>query len=69
MEMVKIEDAQRISRELEGAAAALNKVIGAAASIGMQVEVEALDVRQMSEAGPTPFVSAVAKIRPDQLEV
>ncbi|HBB81972.1 MAG TPA: hypothetical protein DC031_01560 [Sulfitobacter sp.] len=67
--MVKIEDAQRISRELEAAAAALNRAIGAAASIGMLVEVETVEVRQMSDAGPTPYVNAVAKIRPDQLEV
>lgn len=67
--MVKLEDAQRISCELDGAAAALNKAIFAAASIGMLVEVEAVNVRQMADAGPTPYINVLAKIGPDKLEV
>lgn len=69
MKPIPYETALALTRLIEAAARQLNQHIADAAKLGMTVEANLIEVRQISDASPTPFVDISAKVRPDQISL
>ncbi|QXN71640.1 hypothetical protein RCKEMMY_41 [Rhodobacter phage RcKemmy] len=69
MKPIPYETALALTRLIEAAARQLNQHIADAAKLGMTVEANLIEVRQISDASPTPFVDVTAKVRPDQISL
>ena len=69
MKPIPYETALALARLIEAAARQLNQHIADAAKLGMIIEANLIEVRQISDASPTPFVDVIAKVRPDQISL
>ena len=69
MKPIPYETALALTRLIEAAARQLNQHIADAAKAGMTVEANLIEVRQISDASPTPFVDVTAKVPADQISL
>jgi len=66
---IPYETAKALTLLIEAAARQLNQHIASAAAAGMTVEASLIEVRQIGDASPTPFVDVQAKVRADQITI
>ena len=55
--MIDIETAPRITSEIDEVATALNRKLGEAAGMDFLLEIDVIELRQMSDDGSTPFAT------------
>lgn len=69
MKMIPLETAKALTILIENAARQLNRHIADAAAAGLSVEASLIELRQIGDHAPTPFVDVQAKVCADQISI